>query len=97
MQLLLCCCSCKMVLMWTSGDVFKTVYFLVRRTPTQFWVCGFLQIAVDFSILVQVLLYRKNVGFPVTAVKGMKSAVKGMKSAVKGMKSAVKGMKSAVS
>ena len=33
-----------MVIMWTAGDVFKTVYFLIRSTPPQFWVCGVLQV-----------------------------------------------------
>ncbi|XP_066531816.1 solute carrier family 66 member 2 isoform X3 [Hoplias malabaricus] len=35
--------SIKMVLMWTSGDTFKTAYFLLTKAPIQFWICGFLQ------------------------------------------------------
>ncbi|CAH1779997.1 unnamed protein product [Owenia fusiformis] len=31
--------SIKMVLMWTSGDVFKTIYFIIRSAPAQFWKC----------------------------------------------------------
>lgn len=48
-----------MVLMWTSGDLFKTGYFLVKDAPTQFKVCGFLQVCVDLSILGQVMWYGK--------------------------------------
>jgi hypothetical protein len=43
--------------MWTSGDIFKTVYFIVRNAPTQFWLCGMLQISIDIAILCQVMLY----------------------------------------
>ncbi|KAF4100153.1 hypothetical protein G5714_018349 [Onychostoma macrolepis] len=35
--------SIKMVLMWTSGDTFKTGYFLLTQAPMQFWICGLLQ------------------------------------------------------
>uniref|UniRef100_A0A9J7X3T4 Solute carrier family 66 member 2 n=1 Tax=Cyprinus carpio carpio TaxID=630221 RepID=A0A9J7X3T4_CYPCA len=35
--------SIKMVLMWTSGDTFKTGYFLLTQAPVQFWICGLLQ------------------------------------------------------
>ncbi|XP_075938383.1 uncharacterized protein LOC142938848 isoform X1 [Anarhichas minor] len=33
--------SVKMVLLWTAGDVFKTAYFVMNESPSQFWVCGF--------------------------------------------------------
>ena len=46
-----------MVLMWTSGDCFKTMYFLINSAPAQFWICGALQIGVDLSILGQVWYY----------------------------------------
>ncbi|XP_056335892.1 solute carrier family 66 member 2 isoform X1 [Danio aesculapii] len=49
--------SIKMVLMWTSGDTFKTVYFLLTQAPMQFWICGLLQVCVDFAILFQVYYY----------------------------------------
>ncbi|CAF1047205.1 unnamed protein product [Adineta ricciae] len=49
--------SVKMVLMWTSGDIFKTVYFILRSAPKQFWLCGLLQISIDIAILCQVILY----------------------------------------
>lgn len=52
--------SVPMVLMWTSGDVFKTSYFVLRSSPVQFVVCGALQVCVDLAILSQVWLYRAN-------------------------------------
>lgn len=45
--------SLKMVLMWTSGDTFKTAYFLLNGAPLQFSVCGLLQVMVDLAILGQ--------------------------------------------
>jgi len=51
--------SISMVLMWLLGDVSKTVYFLVRQTPAQFWSCGLFQVAVDIVILLQVRFYRR--------------------------------------
>ncbi|CAH0725989.1 unnamed protein product, partial [Brenthis ino] len=52
--------SVSMVIMWTCGDVFKTAYFVIREAPTQFWVCGALQVLLDIVILFQVWLYRHN-------------------------------------
>ncbi|XP_063358339.1 solute carrier family 66 member 2 isoform X3 [Cydia amplana] len=52
--------SLSMVIMWTCGDVFKTAYFVMREAPTQFWVCGSLQVALDVVILFQVWLYRRD-------------------------------------
>ena len=48
-----------MVLFWLSGDTFKTIYFVIRQAPIQFWVCGSLQVIVDVAILLQVVMYRK--------------------------------------
>ncbi|CAL4119925.1 unnamed protein product, partial [Meganyctiphanes norvegica] len=53
--------SRKMVGMWLCGDTFKTVYFLVRNAPSQFFVCGCLQIIIDILVLGQCVLYRKKV------------------------------------
>lgn len=33
------------VVMWTLGDMFKTVYFVARSAPMQFWICGTLQVS----------------------------------------------------
>ncbi|CAG9784290.1 unnamed protein product [Diatraea saccharalis] len=52
--------SVSMVVMWTCGDIFKTAYFVLREAPTQFWVCGSLQVTLDIVILFQVWLYRHN-------------------------------------
>lgn len=51
--------SIKMVLMWTSGDTFKTGYFLLTQAPVQFWICGFLQVCVDIAIMLQVYYYSR--------------------------------------
>ena len=52
--------SVVMVLMWTSGDMFKTIYFLLRSSPMQFWLCGMLQVSLDLAVLSQVYLYSKK-------------------------------------
>ncbi|XP_070764077.1 solute carrier family 66 member 2 [Enoplosus armatus] len=52
--------SVKMVLLWTAGDVFKTTYFVLNESPTQFWVCGSVQIVIDAAILLQVLFYSQD-------------------------------------
>lgn len=52
--------SVKMVLLWMAGDVFKTTYFLMNESPTQFWVCGLVQILIDVAILLQVLFYSQD-------------------------------------
>ncbi|XP_030067818.1 solute carrier family 66 member 2 isoform X1 [Microcaecilia unicolor] len=49
--------SIKMVLMWTSGDTFKMVYFILNQAPLQFSVCGLIQVMVDVTILLQVYIY----------------------------------------
>ncbi|KAJ8273305.1 hypothetical protein GJAV_G00100060 [Gymnothorax javanicus] len=58
--------SIKMVCMWTSGDTFKTGYFLVTQAPVQFWICGLLQVCVDFAILFQVYYYSRYPQKPAT-------------------------------
>uniref|UniRef100_A0A671SQ89 Solute carrier family 66 member 2 n=1 Tax=Sinocyclocheilus anshuiensis TaxID=1608454 RepID=A0A671SQ89_9TELE len=58
--------SIKMVLMWTSGDTFKTGYFLLTQAPMQFWICGLLQVCVDFAILFQVYYYSRYPQKPIS-------------------------------
>lgn len=58
--LCLCFFSVKMVLLWTAGDVFKTTYFVMNESPTQFVVCGLVQILIDVAILMQVLFYNQD-------------------------------------
>eukprot|EP00128_Syssomonas_multiformis_P006288 Colp12_sorted_trinity150504_noHs@10454 len=38
---------------WLVGDSFKTIYFLAKGAPTQFLVCGIVQLVVDFLIINQ--------------------------------------------
>lgn len=52
--------SIAMVAMWTVGDTFKTCYFVQRKAPIQFQICGALQILIDLAILAQVYFYRNN-------------------------------------
>ncbi|XP_029613672.1 PQ-loop repeat-containing protein 1 isoform X2 [Salmo trutta] len=49
--------SVKMVLLWTAGDIFKTTYFVTNHSPSQFWVCGAVQILIDMAILLQVICF----------------------------------------
>uniref|UniRef100_A0A9J8CIS2 Solute carrier family 66 member 2 n=1 Tax=Cyprinus carpio carpio TaxID=630221 RepID=A0A9J8CIS2_CYPCA len=52
--------SVKMVLLWTAGDIFKTTYFVINESPTQFVVCGAVQILIDVAILLQVGYYGQD-------------------------------------
>ncbi|XP_019869226.1 solute carrier family 66 member 2 isoform X2 [Aethina tumida] len=52
--------SLSMVIMWTCGDIFKTLYFFLREAPKQFWMCGLIQVTVDTLILLQVYIYKNN-------------------------------------
>ncbi|XP_039977342.1 solute carrier family 66 member 2 isoform X1 [Xiphias gladius] len=58
--------SIKMVLMWASGDTFKTGYFLLTQAPVQFWTCGLLQVGVDIAILFQVYYYSRYPQKPIS-------------------------------
>lgn len=53
-------CRIKMVLMWASGDTFKTAYFLLNGAPLQFSVCGLLQVLVDLAILGQAYAFARH-------------------------------------
>ncbi|XP_013979736.1 solute carrier family 66 member 2 isoform X1 [Salmo salar] len=53
--------SVKMVLLWTAGDIFKTTYFVMNHSPSQFSVCGAVQILIDMAILLQVLFYSQDI------------------------------------
>lgn len=52
--------SLAMVLMWLSGDMFKTGYFIMKDAPFQFKLCGCLQVGVDLAILTQVKIYGRG-------------------------------------
>lgn len=51
--------SVEMVVMWLSGDLYKTLYFVIRRSPVQFYVSSAIQVTVDILILCQVFWYRR--------------------------------------
>lgn len=46
--------SILMVLLWTIGDMFKTGYFIVRKAPAQFWICGLLQVSFGYAISIKI-------------------------------------------
>lgn len=46
-----------MVAGWFIGDLFKTVYFVVKAVPIQFILCGSVQLCVDVAICAQILVY----------------------------------------
>lgn len=66
--------SIKMVLMWTSGDTFKTAYFILNQAPFQFTICGLLQVLVDVTILLQVYIYSVYPQKPVSHTTHVTSA-----------------------
>ncbi|NP_001084833.1 solute carrier family 66 member 2 [Xenopus laevis] len=65
--------SIKMVLMWTSGDTFKSAYFVLNQAPFQFSICGLLQVFVDIAILLQVYLYSAYPQKPVSHATSAKA------------------------
>lgn len=52
--------SQSMVLLWATGDLFKTSYFILKHVPIQFVVCGIIQVTIDLLILGQVSLYSRR-------------------------------------
>jgi len=42
---------------WVAGDLFKTGYFILQKSPIQFIVCAIFQVSVDFAIVLQRFLY----------------------------------------
>lgn len=52
--------SLSMVVLWTCGDIFKTLYFFLRDAPLQFSICGTMQVIIDLLILLQVYIYQGN-------------------------------------
>lgn len=56
--------SITMIAGWMVGDSLKTVYFLLRKVPMQFLLCGCLQICVDSAILAQIATYATKASKP---------------------------------
>ena len=52
----------ELVLAWFAGDAFKTIFFIARKAPTQFLLCGIIQLAVDVGIAYQMLTYPRDAG-----------------------------------
>lgn len=50
----------ELIIAWLIGDVLKTCYFVFKRAPPLFVMCGSIQLTVDISILAQILVYRKR-------------------------------------
>jgi hypothetical protein len=45
---------------WVGGDLFKTIYFIVQKSPLQFTVCALFQLSIDFVICAQVYFFREK-------------------------------------
>ena len=52
--------SMAMVLMWFIGDLFKTVYNLVNKSPMQMIVGGLIQNCEDIILSTQVICYSED-------------------------------------
>ncbi len=52
--------SSAMVLMWLGGDMFKTMYNIIYRSPFQMIFGGFVQVSFDIILNTQVILYGEN-------------------------------------
>lgn len=59
--------SLGMVFMWLAGDLFKTAYFILRKNPYQFIICGIIQITIDILILFQVCIFRQRTPLKIDA------------------------------
>ncbi|ORX60848.1 hypothetical protein BCR36DRAFT_2246 [Piromyces finnis] len=46
-----------LLLTWVLGDSFKTGYFILNNSPSQFIYCGFFQLFIDFLIIMQCIHY----------------------------------------
>lgn len=47
----------ELILSWFAGDIFKTIFFIAKRSPVQFVACGLVQIIVDLAIMSQMMYY----------------------------------------
>lgn len=52
----------ELVFAWFAGDIFKTAFFLFRRAPLQFVLCGLIQLVVDAAVALQMRIYADNNG-----------------------------------
>ena len=40
-----------------TGDLMKLAYFFIFGQPTQFKVCGFIQVGLDMTVIGQIIYY----------------------------------------
>jgi len=52
--------SMGLILTWFTGDLAKTLYFIVKNQPLQFVMCGITQLTIDIYILFQIYTYGKK-------------------------------------
>jgi hypothetical protein len=52
--------SVLMIITWILGDIFKTVYFYMTKSPLQMICCGFFQITADSILITQIICYYNN-------------------------------------
>lgn len=50
-----------LILTWFGGDFFKTIYYILEQQPVQFIMCGTVQLTVDILIILQFVVYRRNI------------------------------------
>ncbi|KAE8211162.1 hypothetical protein CF327_g5060 [Tilletia walkeri] len=49
-----------LVAAWVGGDMAKTAYFIWQKSPSQFLVCGLIQLTIDLTICYQAWIYREK-------------------------------------
>lgn len=47
------------LLTWFFGDAFKAFYYIYTGVPSQFILCGFIQLLVDSIIVIQFVSFEK--------------------------------------
>ena len=52
--------STTLILSWFVGDMFKTIYYIFKAQPTQFVICGIVQLTIDILILLQIQKYSEK-------------------------------------
>ncbi len=47
-----------MIAAWVFGDTYKIIYFTISQAPMQFLACAAIQLTADFTVMVQIWLFR---------------------------------------
>lgn len=50
----------EMVATWLLGDGLKTAYYILLAVPVQFLVCGILQMCLDLTVAILMVVFRKR-------------------------------------